>query len=131
MNIASTKPVVSHEPGNLSDRTRHLTAGQKAAIAAEALPHFESEAKKRQVINAKNNQPQNTEKIPVSDSGEAREKAAAQVGVNPRYVSDAKKIKEAAPDLRYFFMVLVFARNPRRLWTTEENIGNCRTLVSK
>jgi len=36
------------------------------------------------------------EKIPTPiDSAVSRDQAAAQVGVNPRYVSDAKKIKEA------------------------------------
>ena len=35
------------------------------------------------------------EKIPQDNEGKARDQAAAQVGVNPRYVSDAKKIKEA------------------------------------
>lgn len=67
-------------------------ASQKAAIAAELLPAFEAEAKQRQK-ERKGNQPgASTEKIP--DLGEAREKAAEAVGVNPRYVSEAKKLRD-------------------------------------
>lgn len=40
---------------------------------------------------------QGPERIPDLDKGDARDKAAAEiVGVNPRYVSDAKKLKEEA-----------------------------------
>jgi hypothetical protein len=55
---------------------------------------FEAEAKERQARQAKANQPQsklqNREIIPDSEKGKATEKAASVVGVNPRYVSDAK-----------------------------------------
>ena len=70
---------------------RHLTAGQKAAIAAEALPHFEEEAKKRQIRKPADSVVEN---IPPQNEGKSRDHAAAQVGVNPHYVSDAKKIKD-------------------------------------
>ena len=77
---------------SLNLHRRHLTAGEKAAIAAEALPHFEEEAKKRQ-----GSRTDIQEKIPEC-SGQSRDQAAAKVGVNPRYVSDAKKIKESSPE---------------------------------
>src|SRR5260370_19285522 len=35
--------------------------------------------------------------MPERDRGEAREKAATAIAVNPRYVSEAKKLKERAP----------------------------------
>ena len=39
------------------------------------------------------------EKVPQGDKGKARDKAGEAVGVSGRYVSDAKKIHQAAPDL--------------------------------
>lgn len=72
-------------------RVEHPPPGQKSdAIAAEALPHFEEEAKKRQGARS-----DIVEKMPQSENGKkSRDQAAHQVGVNPRYVSDAKKIKQ-------------------------------------
>lgn len=80
---------------SLNLHRRHLSAPQKAAVAAEALPHFEEEAKKRQI-----RKPESVvEKIPPQNHlNKSRDQAAAQVGVNPRYVSDAKRIKEASPE---------------------------------
>lgn len=78
---------------SLNLHRRHLTASQKAAIAAEALPHFEAESKKRQGART-----DITANLPESSQGESREQAAKQVGVSPRYVSDAKRIKEASPE---------------------------------
>ena len=60
---------------------RHLTPAQRAAIAAEALPMFEAEARERRH--------RDTERIPDHELGEAREKAAEQFDVNPRYIQDA------------------------------------------
>lgn len=69
---------------------RHLTPSQRAAIAIASLPLLETEAKERERMGK--------EKIPDPDEkGQARDKAAKIVGVNPRYVSDAKKIKEQSP----------------------------------
>jgi hypothetical protein len=36
---------------------------------------------------------------PIPNTGQARDEAAEMFGVAPRYVSDAKKIKEEAPEL--------------------------------
>lgn len=75
-------------------------AGQKAAIAAEALPHFEEEAAKRRK-ETEGRPSKLEEKIPQDNrEAQSRDHAAATVGVNPRYVSDAKKIKEASAETR-------------------------------
>lgn len=79
-------------------KRRHLTQSQKAMIATDALPMFEAEAKERQrasghrggVVPAR---------LPEPLKGEAREQAAAAVGVSPRYVQDAKRIANQRPDL--------------------------------
>ncbi len=78
---------------------RHLTSGQKAAVAVEIEPFYAAEAKERQRQNALNNQPQslNPEKIPDSEKGESRDHAAAATGTNPRYVSDMKRIQQDDP----------------------------------
>ena len=76
---------------------RHLTQSQKAAVATESLPLFEAEAKERQAKAGEHKQ-KVREIIPQAEKGKATEKAAAAVGVNPRYVSDAKAIKEASPE---------------------------------
>lgn len=43
--------------------------------------------------------PESVPEIIPEQKGDARDKAAAAVGVNPRYVSDVKRIKEEAPEL--------------------------------
>jgi ParB-like nuclease domain len=79
-------------------RRRHLSGGQAACIALALLPHLEEEARKR--MEATQAQPgeqvgaKGTEVIPgpVPDAGEARERAAALIGINPHYISDVKKL---------------------------------------
>ena len=80
---------------------RHLTSSQRAVIALDVLPMLEEEAKERQAQQALINQPQsqNTEIIPHSEKGTARDAAAALFQTNPRYVSDAKKLAADAPEL--------------------------------
>lgn len=73
---------------------RHLDAGQKAAAAAEAMPIYEAEAKERQGTRS-----DLVELIPPSDSGKARDFAAEQFDVNPRYVQDAKRFKDNSPEV--------------------------------
>jgi len=78
---------------------RHLKSSQRAAIALDVLPMLEAQARKRQLAQLKQgNETPVPEKIPERE-GEAREQAAAMLGTNPRYVSDAKKLKDKAPDL--------------------------------
>lgn len=86
---------------SLNLHRRHLTEGQKAVLALDLLPHFEAEAKKRQAHGQTAPGKTLPERIPEPSvwTGEAREQAADAVGVNPRYVSDAKRISEQAPEL--------------------------------
>ena len=74
-------------------KRRHLTASQAAAIAVEALGLYEAEAKERQGART-----DIVEIIPQSETGKARDHAGAAVGVSGRYVEDAKKIRESAPE---------------------------------
>lgn len=91
-------------------------------VATESLPLFEAEAAERKKKLAEAREAEKRAKpVPeifpgsvavapegtvidgsfrrlASERGDARDKAAAAVGVNPRYVSDAKAIKEAAPE---------------------------------
>lgn len=75
-------------------RHRHMTAGQKAIMALDIERYEAEEARKRQGTRS-----DIQEIIPESQKGQARDKAAAQVGVNPHYVSDAKRLQSEAPDL--------------------------------
>jgi hypothetical protein len=54
---------------------RHLTASQKAAVAAEALPLFEAESKERQGARV-----DIQAILPESERGQARDKAAGPTG---------------------------------------------------
>lgn len=75
-------------------KRRQLTASQRATVAAGALPMLEQEAKERQKLSN-----ENREKIPYSEKGKASEKAAEIADVNPRYVSDAKRLKTEKPEV--------------------------------
>jgi ParB-like chromosome segregation protein Spo0J len=77
---------------------RHLNASQRAAVATEALPLFEEEAAKRRRATLKQGEQQPVSQI-VDERGRAAEQAAKAAGTNRQYVSDAKKLKEEAPDL--------------------------------
>lgn len=79
---------------SLNLHRRHLSPSQAAAVAVEALPHFEAEAKKRQGTRTDlvANLPQ------CSETGtKSRDHAAESVNVSPRLVQDAKAIKAADP----------------------------------
>jgi len=77
---------------------RHLTPGQKAMLAAKLLPVFEKAAKARQGkrTDLDGNIPA---KSPESSHTEARTQAGNAVGVRPRSVSTAKRLKKERPDL--------------------------------
>jgi hypothetical protein len=87
----------------MNDRRRHMNKGALAAVAVELEPHFAEDAKRRQRASggdkkspaAKSVQ----EKVPEPKRPQAREEAAKSVGVNDRYVSDAKKVKKEAPEV--------------------------------
>lgn len=69
-----------------------------AALAVEALPQLEAEARKRMKEGGEISQ-QGKEIFPYPDKGQARDQAAEMFGTNGRYVSDAKRLKESEPDL--------------------------------
>lgn len=80
---------------------RHLTPSQRAAIAVEALPLFEAEARERQRLSEGRGRKGRVKlpDLPPGEFGQARDKAAATTGASPRYVSDAKRLKAEHPDL--------------------------------
>lgn len=101
MSVAPEEgPRTSADRGKTANlHRRHLTTSQKAMVAADALPLYEVEAKKRQLATLKQNA-----SVPVDlperiDTGDARDQAAAAVGVSGASVSRAKKIIEEDPDL--------------------------------
>lgn len=82
---------------SLNKERRHLDKSQLACVAVEALPHFEAEARKRQLRTA-----ENREKVLVPElvpEQESRNIVSERFEVNPHYVSDAKKIKDVNPEL--------------------------------
>jgi hypothetical protein len=77
---------------------RHQTASSKAMWAAmNLLPKLEIQAKERQ--GERTDLKQHSGKVSGKSAGDARDTAARMVGVNPRYVSDAKALLDAAPYL--------------------------------
>ena len=96
-----TKEYTGDEPTafavSLNDRRRHMNKGSLAAVAAELEPFFAADAKRRQIRKPKPDSVK--EKIPEQKLPQAREEAAKSVGVNDRYVSDAKKVKAEAPEV--------------------------------
>jgi ParB-like chromosome segregation protein Spo0J len=87
----------------MNDRRRHMNKGSLAAVAAELEPFFAADAKKRQAEQAKRNQPQaaaqKVAKLPPIEKAKSRQEAAKSVGVGERYVQDAKKVKQEAPEV--------------------------------
>jgi hypothetical protein len=85
---------------SLNLKRRQLSASELAFVALEIEKYEAGEAKKRQAA-AGGDKTALVAQIPeaLEDAGRARDKAAAAVGVSPRYVQDAKKIEAAAPIL--------------------------------
>lgn len=85
---------------SLNLHRRHLTSGQKAAVALEIEPMLAAEAKERQVSQLKQGDSFPVKEIfPEREKGQARDQAAAAVGTNGRYVSDLKKVRKQSPEL--------------------------------
>jgi hypothetical protein len=75
---------------------RHLSAGQRAALAIDFMPELEAEARARQGHRTDldpTSGPSGPE-VPVR----ARDLAAARVGASPRSVARAKRVQEHAPE---------------------------------
>lgn len=79
---------------SLNLKRRHLDKGQLAFVGIDIEKALAEDARKRQ--GARNDI---TERFPESVSGEARQQAAAIVGTNAHYITDAKKVAAVAPDL--------------------------------
>jgi hypothetical protein len=79
-------------------KRRHLSTSQKAMLAVALKPMFEEQAKERQraaghkggVVPAS---------LPEAVKGDARDQAAAAVGVSGRIVQDAENVKKHSPEL--------------------------------
>lgn len=82
-------------------RRRHLTQGQLAAVAVEALPMFEAEAKERQRKHGGTapGRKNTGGKVATSVRGKSRDHAAKALGTSARYVSDVKALAKKAPHL--------------------------------
>lgn len=87
----------------MNDRRRHMNKGALAAVAAELEPFFASDAarrKKETEGRPKKDAEKPVAKLPpVSTPPKARAEAAKSVGVGERYVQDAKKVKQEAPEV--------------------------------
>jgi ParB-like chromosome segregation protein Spo0J len=106
-----TKEYTGDEPTafavSLNDRRRHMNKGSLAAVAAELAPFFAAEAQRRQRDSggdkksaiARSVMEKVPEPIHKKAAAPARQEAAKSVGVNDRYVSDAKKVKAEAPEV--------------------------------
>ena len=75
---------------------RHLSKGQRAAIAAEMVEFFAADAKKRMLAGKADPE----EKLPQGDRApQSRDKAASMVDVSARTVADAKKVMDNDPEM--------------------------------
>ncbi len=83
---------------SLNLKRRNLTASERAAIGVELLDFFKKEAKERQRAHGGTAPGKKAVHTPGKNAGgEAREQAAAAVGVSPRMISDAATLKEEDP----------------------------------
>ena len=84
---------------SLNLNRRHLTPSQRAALATDVLPMLEVEARERQGHGQTAPGKTLSQRIDEAFDGRATEQAAALFQTNRQYVSDAKQLREAAPDL--------------------------------
>jgi N6-adenosine-specific RNA methylase IME4 len=115
---------------SLNLHRRHLTPSQLGFVALEVEKAEAELAKKRQ--GARNDIVQ---QIAPSEMGKARDKAAESVGVNRQYVSDAKRIREKAPELEKKIvageMTIPQAKRELKEQARETRRGENRSLIAK
>ena len=78
---------------------RHLDVSQRAMLGARLEPLYAEEAAERQAAVGGKNPGALQVKLPEAIAGQARDKAAAIVGVSGTYISMAKATVAAAPEL--------------------------------
>jgi hypothetical protein len=89
---------------SLNLRRRHLSSSQRAMIATDFLPHLEREARARMAQAGASAAPGRPSikgvqaSTPFEPGGRAADKAAAQVGVSPSLVYQAKRIAQQMPE---------------------------------
>ncbi len=85
---------------SLNLHRRHLTANQKATVAAELLPHMKAEAKRRQAHGQTAPGKHSGNKFPQRSEPERASEQAAQAvgGTNRKYVEKASRLKEEEPE---------------------------------
>lgn len=79
---------------SLNLKRRHLNSGQRAIVTLGIEEIFAAEARKNQGTRT-----DLLEIVPKSEPIHAAKQAAAIMGTNPHYITDAKKIAQQAPDL--------------------------------
>ena len=77
---------------------RQLTVGQRAAVALKLKPVLEEQARERMAVGGQRKGKANLPDLSES-KGQARDKAAATVGVSGRTVQDLEAVQQAAPEL--------------------------------
>jgi hypothetical protein len=92
-------------------KRRHLSAGQKAAAAVEAIPFYAAEAKARMLAGKAPDPPARLQEGVVATgpsfadlypkAGEAAEHAATQFDAKPRYVYEANRLSEQVPPVLF------------------------------
>ncbi len=78
---------------------RHLTASQKAAVAAELAPLYAQEARERMLAGKKVEEDPGTDLCEGSAKGKAAAAAAKATGASQSYVEQAAKIRRGDPEL--------------------------------
>jgi len=86
---------------SLNLKRRHLTPSQASMIGADILPMLEEEAHKKQLSTLKQNAATVEANLPQRSGDraqQARDQAAAIIGVSPRSIQDAKTVRKQGSD---------------------------------
>jgi N6-adenosine-specific RNA methylase IME4 len=79
-----------------SNKRKHYTASQLAAIATDVKPLLEEEAKKRMSLGG---QRKGMGKVPIASNRTTRDIVSEMFGVNTKYIDTASQIKKESPEL--------------------------------